>query len=72
MRSGEPCASFDLLRGIAGATQPSLAAAVVHVEQGQPHGFVHQAGKGAAAAAERVRSMAVEFVQRHWPPDARP
>lgn len=50
----------------AGTDRHSLAAAVVHVEQGQMHGFVHQAGKGSAAAADRVRRLAVEFLQHHW------
>lgn len=43
----------------------TVAAAVVHVEQGQSHGFVHQAGKGSAAVADRVRGMAVEFIQHY-------
>lgn len=49
----------------AGTARHTLAAAVVYVEQGQAHGFVHQAGTGSAVAADRVRGMAVEFIKHY-------
>jgi hypothetical protein len=47
----------------AGADIHSLPVTAVHIEQGQPHGFVHQTGVGSTVAANRVRLMAVDFIK---------
>jgi hypothetical protein len=49
----------------AGSDIHSLPVAAVHIEQGQPHGFVHQTGVGSTAAADRVRLMAVDFIKHY-------